>query len=118
MNIEWKIDWLKTTPTTATPPEYVIECGWRCTGTDGAYTGTVYSTCSFTQEPDEYGNFTPYTALTEDQVLSWCWGSGVNKEATEAAVAQQIETQKNPTEIQPPLPWSTPAPATKPAAKP
>lgn len=33
--ITWTIEWLKTTPTTATPPEYVIECGWRCTGTDG-----------------------------------------------------------------------------------
>jgi hypothetical protein len=103
----WTIEWLKTTPTTANPPEYVIECGWRCTGTDGAYTGTVYSTCSFTQEPDEHGNFTPYTALTEDQVLSWCWGSGVNKEATEAAVAQQIDNQINPPVIMPPLPWAS-----------
>jgi hypothetical protein len=41
----------------------------------------------------------------------------VPKDATEANVAQQIETQKNPPVIQPPLPWSTPAPATKPAAK-
>jgi hypothetical protein len=41
----------------------------------------------------------------------------VNKDATEAAVAQQIDNQKNPPVIMPPLPWSTPAPATKPAAK-
>ena len=109
----WTIDWLKTTPTTATPPEYVIECGWRCNGTDGAFSGTVYGTCSFTQEPDENGDFTPYTELTQDMVLSWCWGSGVPKEATEANVAQQVENQKNPPFIQPPLPWTV---AAKPAA--
>jgi hypothetical protein len=118
MNITWTIDWLRTTPTTAIPPEYVISCGWRCTGTDGQYTGTVYSTCSFTQAAEADGTYTPYADLTQEQVLGWCWDSGVPKEATEANVAQQIETQKNPTEIQPPLPWSTPAPATKPAAKP
>jgi len=110
----WTIDWLKTTPTTATPPEYVIQCGWRCNGTDGAYSASVYGTCSFTQEPDENGDFTPYTELTQDMVLSWCWGSGVPKEATEANVAQQIENQKNPPFIQPPLPWTVaPVPAAK-----
>lgn len=104
--ITWTIEWLKTTPTTATPPEYVVECGWRCIGNDGPYSGTVYGSCSFAQEPDENGNFTPYSALTEEQVLSWCWGSGVDKEAAEANVAGQIENQKNPPVIQPPLPWA------------
>jgi hypothetical protein len=107
MNITWAIEWLRTTPTTATPPEYVISCGWRCTGTDGQYTGTVYSSCSFTQESD---TFTPYADLTQDQVLGWVWSSGVNKDATEAAVAGQIEAQINPPVIQPPLPWLAPAP--------
>ena len=102
----WTIEWMKTTPTTATPPEYVISCGWRCTGTDGEFTGTVYSTCSFTQEPDENGDFTPYSDLTQDQVLGWCWAAGVDKEATEAAVAKQVEMQKSPPVIQPPLPWA------------
>ena len=111
----WTIDWLKTTPTTATPPEYVIQCGWRCTGTDGAYSASVYGTCSFTQPGDP---FTPYADLTQDQVLGWCWANGVPKEATEANVAQQIENQKNPPIIQPPLPWTVaPAPAVKPASK-
>ena len=118
MNITWTIEWLRTTPTTATPPEYVIECGWRCTGTDGAYTGTVYSTCSFTQAAEADGTYTPFASLTQEQVLDWCWDSGVNKDATEAAVAQQIENQINPPVIMPELPWLAPAPATKPAAKP
>lgn len=107
--MNWQIEWMKTTPTTATPPECVITVGWRCSDTDGTYSGTVYSTCSFTEPGDP---FTPYADLTQDQVLGWCWANGVDKDATEAAVAAQIEAQKNPTEIQPPLPWTSAAPAT------
>jgi hypothetical protein len=106
--MNWTIDWLKTTPTTANPPEYVISCGWRCTDTQDGFSGSVYGTCSFTQAAEADGTYTPYADLTQDQVLSWCWASGVPKDATEANVAQQIETQKNPTEIQPPLPWVKP----------
>jgi hypothetical protein len=40
-------------------------------------------------------------------VLGWVWSSGVNKDATEAAVAGQINNQINPPVIQPPLPWAT-----------
>jgi hypothetical protein len=52
---------------------------------------------------------TPYTAyadLTLDQVLGWVWANGVDKDATEANVAAQIENQINPTVVTPPLPWS------------
>jgi hypothetical protein len=37
----------------------------------------------------------PYANLTEQQVLAWVW-EGVDKAATEAALAAQIEAQKNP----------------------
>ena len=109
MVTNWIIEWLRTTPTTATPPAYVVECGWRCNGTEGPYSGTVYGTCSFAQEPDENGDFIPYDRLTQDMVLSWCWGSGVPREDTERNVEQQIENQKNPPYIQPPLPWASTA---------
>ena len=104
--MNWTIEWMKTTPSTATPPEFVIECGWRCTGEQDGFTGTVYATCSFTQPGDP---FTPYADLTQDQVLGWCWANGVDKDATEAAVQQQIDNQINPPVIQPPLPWTAPA---------
>jgi hypothetical protein len=63
----------------------------------------VYSTASFGQPGDP---FTPYADLTQDQVLGWVWANGVDKDATEAAVAGQIEAQINPPVIQPPLPWA------------
>ena len=101
--MNWQIEWMKTTPSTATPPEFVIECGWRCSATEGEFSGTVYSTCSFAGPGDP---FTPYADLTQDQVLGWCWANGVDKDATEAAVQQQIDNQINPPVIQPPLPWA------------
>lgn len=111
--ITWVIEWMQTTPTTANPPETVITAGWRCNGAETAgtpavnYTSTVYSTCSF-RMPTE-GQFTPYADLTQDQVLGWCWNNGVDKDATEASIQANIDSQINPTVIQPPLPWATPA---------
>jgi hypothetical protein len=55
------------------------------------------------------GTFTPYDQLTQQQVLGWCWANGVDKDATEASVQDQLNTQINPTVIQPPLPWATPS---------
>jgi hypothetical protein len=46
--------------------------------------------------------------LTQDQVLGWVWANGVDKDATEAAVEGQIEAQKNPPVVSPPLPWVSP----------
>ena len=101
----WLIEWMDVKPADAGLTDVVITAGWRCNGTDGTYNGTVYSTCSFSQ-PSEGGTFTAYADLTQDQVLGWVWNSGVDKNATEAAVVQQIEMQANPPVIQPPLPWA------------
>jgi len=109
--ITWVIEWMQTTPTTATPPETVITAGWRCNGVqeastpDATYNATSYGSASF---PMPSGTFTPYDQLTQNQVLGWCWANGVDKDATEASVQAQIDSQINPTVIQPPLPWATP----------
>ena len=89
--------------TTEQNPDTVIVCHWTCSGTQDTYSASVYSTCSV---PAPTGAFTPYASLTQAQVLGWCWANGVNKDATEAAVQQQINNQINPPTIQPPLPWS------------
>lgn len=88
--------------------DVVYNVHWRCSATetdgDKTYSASVYSTCSV-PGPNP-ADFTDYNSLTQDQVLGWIWANGVNQAATEAAVAQQIEMQKNPPTIQPPLPWS------------
>jgi hypothetical protein len=68
------------------------------------YSASVYATCSLPSPDPE--SFTPYASLTQEQVLSWIWANGVDKDATEAAVAQQIENQKNPPVVSPALPWA------------
>ena len=104
----WVITALDCIPQTAEGADYVVTAHWTCNGTDGTYNGSVYSTCSF---PVTQGSgFTPYADLTQDQVLGWCWANGVDKDATEAAVEQQIQNAINPPLIQPPLPWLPPAP--------
>ncbi|MEY4441029.1 MAG: Synechococcus phage [Pseudomonadota bacterium] len=101
--ITWTITALNCKPSEGQYTDVVITAHWTCAGQDGEHSASVYSTCSFSQ-PE--GQFTPYDQLTQEQVLGWCWASGVDKEATEAAVQQQIDNQVNPPVTQPPLPWA------------
>lgn len=102
--ITWNISQLDCLPQSAEGADYVVTAHWQCNGVDGQYTGSVYSTCSFSVVQGEA--FTPYADLTQDQVLGWCWANGVDKDATEAAVEQQIQNQINPPIVSPPLPWA------------
>ena len=106
-SIVWQIEYMKTTPTSANPPECVVTVGWRVNGTqtqDGkTWYATAYGTCSFADPGDP---FTPYANLTENQVLGWVWANGVDKDAYEASMQSQIDQQINPPIIQPPLPWA------------
>jgi hypothetical protein len=102
--ITWTVSQMDCYPQEAGHTDVVFNVHWQCTGVDGDYNGQVYSTCAVTISPD--APFTPYADLTKDQVLGWIWSSGVDKDATEAAVQQQIDGQKNPTVVNPPLPWA------------
>jgi hypothetical protein len=102
--ITWNISQLNCLSQSAEGADYVVTAHWQCNGVDGDYNGSVYSTCSFPVV--EGTSFTPYADLTLDQVLGWVWANGVDKDATEAAVEGQIEAQKNPPVVSPPLPWS------------
>ena len=95
MNITWKINQLDRN----TADGFVTTAHWICSGVDGEYSGSVYASCGFEGELS-----VPYEQLTEATVLSWVWAK-VDKEATEAAVAAQIEAQKNPVQASG-LPWS------------
>jgi hypothetical protein len=101
--ITWVISALDCIPQTPEGADYVVTVHWACNGTDGAYNASVYSTCSLPVV--DSGNFIPYSSLTEQTVLGWIWANGVDQAATEAAVQQQIDNQRNPPVITPPLPW-------------
>ena len=73
----------------------VIVAHWRATDVDGDYSASSYGTCGFSPDASD-PSFVAYDSLTEAQVLQWCWDNGVDKDATEAALAAKIEAQKNP----------------------
>ena len=84
--------------------DVVFTVHWTCTGVQDQYIGSVYATTSVPLSGE--GTFTPYADLTQEQVLGWVWANGVDKDATEAAVQQQIDNQINPPVVTPALPWN------------
>ena len=102
--ITWTITAMNCYPQEGGNTDVVFNVHWTCSGTDGTYSASVYSTCAV---PAPTGSaFTPYANLTQEQVLGWIWADGVDKAVTEAAVQQQIDSQINPPVVTPPLPWT------------
>lgn len=79
---------------------FITTAHWRCTAQDGDYTASVYGSVGF----GEGSPAIPYDQVTEAEVLSWVWES-VNKEETEANLAEQIAAQKNPVQ-ESGVPWA------------
>ena len=75
---------------------------WSVSAVDGDYAASAYGSAGFTPDASAPG-FKPYATLTQADVLAWVWGS-VDKAATEASLAQQIEAKKNPVTLNG-LPW-------------
>ena len=88
MEITWTISNLDR----RTSDGFVTTAHWTATAVDGEHSASIYATCGWSEGSPSV----PYDNLTEQAVLEWCWASGVDKEATEAALAAQIEAQKNP----------------------
>jgi hypothetical protein len=81
----------------------VVVAHWRATAVDGDFSASSYGTCGFTPDP-ESSDWVAYDSITEDLALSWCFDSGIDKDAIEASLAAQIELQKNPTQATG-VPW-------------
>jgi hypothetical protein len=88
----------------------IIIAHWRVTAEETVgeetYTASSYGTCHFRPDATD-PNFKPYDQVTEAEVLAWCCegDSGVDKDSMEAALAENINAQKNPTEASG-LPWA------------
>ena len=98
----WSVSAMDCAPSEDGHSNVVKTVHWNLSGVDGDYSASVYSTCSL---PAPEGSFTSYDDLTQDQVLGWIWANGVDQDSAEAAVQQQIDNQKNPPVVTPPLPW-------------
>ena len=93
--------WTITQCERLTSDDFITTAHWNATAVDGEYTASIYSTCSWAAGTPTI----PYADVTQEEVLGWCWSSGVDKDATEAALAENIALQKNPVTATG-LPWS------------
>ena len=75
-----------------TSDKFITTAHWQCSAVDGEYTTSTYSTCGWADGTPTI----PYANVTMAEVLDWIWASGIDKDATEASLAQQIELLKNP----------------------
>jgi len=80
---------------------FVTTAHWKATAVDGEHSASIYATCSWSDGTPTVD----YADLTEATVLGWIWANGVDKDATEAALAAQIELKKNPVTATG-VPWS------------
>jgi hypothetical protein len=99
----WNVSAIDCYPQADGETNVAFNVHWQLVGTQDTYNGSVYSTCGV---PAPTGAFTPYADLTQDQVLSWIWANGVDKDSAEAAVQAQIDAQINPPVVRPALPWA------------
>ena len=84
--------WTITQLDRKTADGFVTTAHWTASATDGDYTASIYSTCSWADGTPTI----PYADLTQATVLGWVWVNGVDKTATETALAANIALQKNP----------------------
>lgn len=84
--------------------DVVYLVNWRLTGAEDTYSANVYGSINVPPPGDV---FTPYNDLTEAQVQGWVESAlGAEQVAAyKAAIAQQIELQKNPIDAVLPPPW-------------
>ena len=80
---------------------FVTTAHWQATAVDGDYSASTYATCSWSDSTPTVA----YNQLTQETVLGWIWANGVDKDATEAALAAQIAEQKAPKTARG-LPWN------------
>jgi len=94
--ITWNISQLDR----QTSDGFVTTAHWQANATDGDYSASAYSTCSWSD-----GTATiAYADLSKDAVLAWVWES-VDKDAIEASLLAQIAEQKAPVKATG-VPWN------------
>jgi hypothetical protein len=107
INYSWTISSLETAPSLDNLTDVVRVIHWRYSATevdgDKTYQAETYST--FTCSEPSPNDFTAYPDLTEADVISWL-ESGLNVEAMQESLANQIADLKNPKIVSLPLPWS------------
>ena len=95
MNITWTINNLERQVSDG----LVTVVHWGATASDGDYVASIVNTL----QVERGDSFTAFESLTEQDVLGWVQNA-VGKDVVEAALAAQIEAQKNPVKLNG-IPW-------------
>lgn len=85
----------------------VVSVDWKISGTtevDGKTYISMYDGTVGMALPT--GEFTPYQDLSKEQVLSWVWSRGINKQEAEDYIAGQLQLQIAPPIKVLPNPWA------------
>lgn len=93
-------NWVITQTDYETANGFITTAHWTATAVDASldgsgsadYTASIYSTSSWASGTPTI----PYSSVTMAEVLNWVWANGVDKQATEDALAANIALQKNP----------------------
>lgn len=100
----WVIIQLDTKPSVDGLEDYVVQCHYRYNGTYQDIIKEVYGICSFETNPN-LPNFTPYSELTENDIISWLEQT-LDLEPLQNTLTHQINETLNPPIIVLPLPWT------------
>ena len=105
MALTWKIEQLGCKPSFDGKTNVVETIHWRLNGVDGDYATSVYGSQAVTYEAGS--PFTDYNTLTEAVVVQWLKDALGAEQVTnyETDVEAQLEALKNPTVVNPPLPF-------------
>lgn len=105
MNYTWSVVQMDCYPQQDGESDVVFTVHWTLSGTDGTYVGSVYGSIGIAL--DKTKSYTPYSALTQDQVILWVQEAlGVDACMNyQLNINTQIANQINPPVVTPPLPW-------------
>jgi len=126
LTYEWKLTGIvKSTPANLPVDNVVIGTRWTVTGTDSdGDTGTFTGATPFDLSSVDPNNFTPYSELTEEQVLGWIknyvnvvnpyWSHIVEQIKNQIDKTKQVIDEVSETD----LPWSPTSGSVTPTAEP
>lgn len=86
----WKVRKLNCFDSFSEKENVVKKVYWICTASENGvdFDITGYSPIEYNDE-----SFTPFNALTEQQVLEWCWNSNMKKASIESAAAHGLQSK-------------------------
>lgn len=100
---EWTVVDMSVVPEIGDFRDVIFSVGVRCTGLNESGSSHFEIYCGIDLNSD--GNFTPYSQITEQQVLDWAWKSGVDKAHIESYVEKSLSNVSTESGSSFVLPW-------------